>query len=253
MMRAHSGFSLNLFNDLYSKRYLIQGNNCETVEMITKKQLAKLIDHTLLKPNATKDDIARLCEEAKEYGFWSVCVNSTYVSLAAEIVKNSDVKVCSVVGFPLGANTSEAKACEAEKAVNDGASEIDMVMNIGALKSGDYKLVKRDIRKVVQRVKSQRDTVVKVIIETGLLTENEKILACKLVKEAGADFVKTSTGFNTRGATVHDVELIRKTVGTNLGVKASGGIRTYHDAVKLIQAGATRIGTSSGVAIVGES
>jgi len=174
------------------------------------------------------------------------------VSLASEILKNSNVKVCSVVGFPLGANTSETKAYEAGKAVNDGASEVDMVMNIGALKSGDYELVKRDIRKVFERVKSQ-DTIVKVIIETGLLTDDEKVLASKLVKEAGADFVKTSTGFNNYGATVHDIRLIRKTVGVRFGVKASGGIKTYEDAVKLIRAGANRIGTSSGVVIIGES
>ena len=221
--------------------------------MITKRELAKLIDYTLLKPDATRDDIVRFCEEAKEYSFWSVCVNPYYVSLASEILKNSDIKVCSVVGFPLGANASEVKTYEAEKAVNDGASEVDMVMNIGALKSGDYELVKRDIRKVVERVKSQKGTIVKVIIETGLLTNDEKTLACKLVKEAGADFVKTSTGFNTHGATVHDVRLIRKTVGAHFGVKASGGIKTYEDAVKLIRAGATRIGTSSGVTIIGEN
>lgn len=221
--------------------------------MITKRQLAKLIDQTLLKSNATRGDIARLCQEAKEYGFWSVCVNPTYISLATEILRTSDVKVCSVVGFPLGANTSESKAYEAERAVSHGACEIDMVMNIGAFKSGDYDLVKGDICKVVEHAKSQKDTIVKVIIETGLLTENEKVLACRLVKEAGADFVKTSTGFTTHGATVHDVKLIRRTVGAHFGVKASGGIRTYQKAVKLIQAGATRIGTSSGVAIVGES
>ena len=221
--------------------------------MATKKQLAMLIDHTLLKPNATKDDIARLCEEAKKYGFWSVCVNPSYVSLATDILGESDVKVCSVVGFPLGANTPEVKAFEAEKAVSDGAREIDMVINIGALKSRDYELVNRDMRIVVERAKAQKDTVVKVIIETGLLTEDEKVLVCRLVKEAGADFVKTSTGFNAHGATVYDVKLIRNTVGPNFGVKASGGIRTYRDAIKLIRAGATRIGTSLGVVIIGES
>ena len=221
--------------------------------MVTKEQLAKLIDHTLLKPNATKDDIKRLCEEAKKYGFWSVCVNPTYVSLATDILRETDVKVCSVVGFPIGANTPEVKALEAEKAINDGASEIDMVINIGALKSRDYELVKRDIHEVVERAKARKDTVVKVIIETGLLTEDEKILTCKLVKESGADFVKTSTGFNAPGATVHDVKLIRDTVGPNFGLKASGGIKTYPDAIKLIEAGANRIGTSSGVVIIGEN
>jgi deoxyribose-phosphate aldolase len=223
------------------------------MKMITKRQLAKLIDHTLLKPDTTKDDIIRLCKEAKKYAFWSVCVNPCYVSLASEILKNSNVKVCTVVGFPLGANTSDVKTYEAEKAVNEGASEVDMVMNIGALKSGDYELVKKDIGNVVECVKSQKGTIVKVIIETGLLTNKEKVLACKLVKGAGADFVKTSTGFYAHGATVHDVRLIRKTVGEYFGVKASGGIKTYEDAVKLIRAGATRIGTSWGVAIVGEN
>jgi deoxyribose-phosphate aldolase len=220
--------------------------------VITKEQLAKLIDHTLLKPDATKDDIKRLCEEAKKYGFWSVCVNPAYVSLATEILAETDVKVCSVVGFPLGANAPEVKALEAERAVSDGASEIDMVINIGALKSRDYELVKEDIRKVVESAKARRDTVVKVIIETGLLTEDEKVLACRLVKESGADFVKTSTGLNAPGATVHDVTLMRSVVGSDFGVKASGGIRTYRDAAKLVEAGANRIGTSSGIAIIEE-
>jgi deoxyribose-phosphate aldolase len=218
--------------------------------MLTKEQLAKLIDHTLLKPDAAKADIKRLCEEAEKYGFWSVCVNPTYVSVAIDILGETDVKVCSVVGFPLGANTPEVKALEAETAIKDGASEIDMVMNVGALKSCDYELVKRDIRGVVGRAKAQKDTVVKVIIETGLLTEDEKVLACRLVKESGADFVKTSTGFNAPGANVNDVKLMRHTVGSDFGVKASGGIRTYSDAKKLIEAGASRIGTSSGIAII---
>jgi deoxyribose-phosphate aldolase len=218
--------------------------------MVTKEQLAKLIDYTLLKPDATKDDIKRLCEEAKKYGFWSVCVNPIYVSVATDILGETDVKVCSVVGFPLGANTPEVKALEAEKSINHGASEIDMVMNVGALKSRDYELVKRDIREVVERAKAQKDTVVKVIIETGLLTEDEKVLACRLVKESGADFVKTSTGFNAPGANVHDVKLMRRAVGSDFGVKASGGIRTYRDAKMLVEAGANRIGTSSGIAII---
>jgi len=222
--------------------------------MMTKEQLAKLIDHTLLKPNATKDDIRHLCEEAKENNFWSVCVNPTYVSLAAEIVRGSNVKVCCVVGFPLGANTSEVKALEAEKAITDGASEIDMVINIGALKSRDYELVKRDIREVVRRAKTTRkDTITKVIIEAGLLTRDEKISACGFVKEAGADFVKTSTGFTTSGATVDDVKLIRNVIGPNLGIKASGGIRAYRDVIDLVKAGANRIGTSSGVRIIEET
>ena len=221
--------------------------------MVTKKQLAKLIDHTLLKPDTTKDDIIRLCEEAKKYGFWSVCVNPAYVSLAAEILTGTDVRVCSVVGFPLGANVSEVKEIEAEKAVSNGASEIDMVMNIGALKSHNYELVKRDIRKVVEHARAiRKNIVIKVIIETGLLTEDEKVLACRFVKDEGADFVKTSTGFSSSGATIHDVKLLRNTVGPNFGVKASGGIRTYHYAIELVEAGANRIGTGSGVVIIEE-
>ncbi|MGQ9552235.1 MAG: deoxyribose-phosphate aldolase [Candidatus Bathycorpusculaceae bacterium] len=218
--------------------------------MLTREQLAKLIDYTLLKPIATKDDVRRLCEEAETYGFWSVCVNPVYVKFAASILSRSDVKVCSVVGFPFGANTTEVKAFEAGKAVDDGADEIDMVMNIGAFKSGDYEFVKADIRSVVDRVKSEKGIVVKVIIETALLSEDEKVLACRLVKDSGADFVKTSTGFNAPGATAHDVKLMRETVGPNFGLKASGGIRTYQDAVILIEAGANRIGTSSGIAII---
>lgn len=221
--------------------------------MVAKEQIAKLIDHTLLKPDATKDDIQRLCEEAKKYGFWSVCVNPTYVSLATNILGETHVRVCSVVGFPIGANKPEVKAFEAERAINDGAHEIDMVINVGALKSRDYELVKEDIREVVECAKARKDTVVKVIIETGLLTDDEKVLACKLVKESGADFVKTSTGFNAPGANAYDVKLLRSAVGSNFGVKASGGIRTYCDAEKLIEAGANRIGTSSGVAIMAES
>jgi len=219
--------------------------------MITKEKMASLIDQTLLKPDATKNDIRRLCQEAMNYGFWSVCVNPSYISLAATILRDTEVKICSVVGFPLGANTPEVKALEAEKALRDGANEIDMVINLGALKSGDYELVKRDIRYVVkQGIRFQRDTIVKVIIETGLLSDNEKALACQVVKESGANFVKTSTGINTRGATVQDVKFIRKIVGPEFGVKASGGIRTYGEAVKLIEAGANRIGTSSGISII---
>jgi deoxyribose-phosphate aldolase len=221
-------------------------------QMLDKKKLARLIDHTLLRADATRDDIRRLCQEAKKFGFWSVCVNPTYVRLATEVLRRTEVKVCSVVGFPLGASVSEVKAFEAENAVKDGAREIDMVINIGALKSGDHELVKEDIDEVVDRAKGlEKGTVVKAIIEAGLLTQNEKVLACKLVKEAGADFVKTSTGFNGSGATVNDVRLIRTVVGPSLGVKAAGGIKTYLDALNLIEAGANRIGTSSGVLIIG--
>ncbi len=219
--------------------------------MITREKMAGLIDHTLLKPDATKDNIMRLCREAINYGFFSVCVNPSYVSLVTSILRDTKVKVCSVVGFPLGASTPDVKAFEAERVIRDGANEIDMVINLGALKSGDSELVKRDIGNVVKHVnRLQRDTIVKVIIETGLLNNNEVTLACQVVKESGANFVKTSTGINTRGATVQDVKLIRKLVGPEFGVKASGGIRTYEDAVKLIEAGANRIGTSSGTSIV---
>jgi deoxyribose-phosphate aldolase len=221
--------------------------------MITKEQLAKLIDHTLLKPDTTEDSIKQLCKEAKEFKFYSVCVNPTYISLASSILKGTEVKICSVIGFPLGASTPEVKALETEIAISNGASEIDMVINIGALKSQDYKLVKYDISEVVERARtSQKDIVVKVIIETGLLTKHEKEIACKLVKETGANFVKTSTGFNASGATVYDIELLKKCVGPNIKVKASGGIRTFLEAIKLINVGADRIGTSSGVVIMGQ-
>ena len=219
--------------------------------MITKEKMASLIDHTLLKPDATNNDISRLCREATKYNLWSVCVNPYYVPLAARILQDTPVKVCSVVGFPLGANTTEVKASEAKKAISDGANEIDMVINIGALKSGDEEVVKQDIKSVVkQGILAQRKTIVKVIIETGLLTDKEKAMACQITKDLGANFVKTSTGINTRGATVHDVKFIRNIVGPEFGIKASGGIRTYEDAVKLIEAGATRIGTSSGTKIM---
>lgn len=211
---------------------------------ITREQLAKMIDHTLLRPDATDDNIKRLCIEAKKHHFASVCVNPIHVSLAAGLLKKTDIKVCTVIGFPLGATTPDVKAFEAKNAIENGAREVDMVINIGALKSGDYKAVKRDISTVVNTAK---DVIVKVIIETGLLTDEEKIRACKVVKEAGADFVKTSTGFYG-GATVHDVKLMREAFGK--GIKASGGVRSFEDAVALIEAGATRIGTSTGVAIV---
>jgi len=212
--------------------------------MITREQLARMIDHTLLKPDATSDDIKKLCEEAKTYGFYAVCVFPTYVKLAANCLYGTNTKVCAVVGFPFGANASETKAFEASNAIRDGAHEVDMVMNIGAFKSGDYDAVKKDIKAVVD---ASDDKIVKVIIETELLIDEEKIRACRIAKEAGADFVKTSTGFYGK-ATVHDVALMRKAFGK--GVKASGDIRTYKGAIALVEAGATRIGTSTGVAIV---
>lgn len=221
-----------------------------TLGVIPQDQaLAKMIDHTLLKPDATQQEIAQLCFEAKKYGFASVCVNPTWVELCAQLLKGSPVKVCTVVGFPLGATSSETKAFETETAIRQGATEIDMVINIGALKARDLETVAKDIRGVVQ-VAHSHGVLVKVIIETVLLTDEEKTIACLLSKEAGADFVKTSTGFAGGGATVHDVELMRKTVGPQMGVKASGGVRTFEDAANMIKAGATRIGASAGVKII---
>lgn len=211
-------------------------------------EIAKYIDHTLLKADATKSQIETLCNEAKEYGFFSVCVNPTWVSFAANILEGSDVKVCTVIGFPLGATTSETKAFETVNAIHNGAKEVDMVINIGALKSGDLAAVKNDIEAVVNAAKGQ--ALVKVIIETSLLTDDEKKTACRLAVEAGADYVKTSTGFSTGGATTGDIQLMRETVGPEIGVKASGGVRTAADAKAMIEAGASRIGASSGVAIV---
>ena len=211
--------------------------------------LAKMIDHTLLKPDATQQEIAQLCFEARKYGFASVCVNPTWVELCAQLLKGSPVKVCTVIGFPLGATSSETKAFETETAIRQGATEIDMVINIGALKARDLDTVAKDIRGVVN-VAHAHGIIVKVIIETVLLNDEEKTIASMLAKEAGADFVKTSTGFAGGGATVHDVELMRRTVGPQMGVKASGGVRTFEDAENMIKAGATRIGASAGVKIL---
>ena len=210
-------------------------------------KLNKYIDHTLLKADASQEQIETLIEEAKKYDFASVCVNPTWVSFAAQALKATDVKVCTVIGFPLGANTPELKAFETSDAIQNGANEVDMVINIGALKSRNFDLVERDIRAVVEAAEG---TLVKVIIETCLLTDDEKVKACQIAQKAGADFVKTSTGFSTGGATVADVALMRKTVGPDMGVKASGGARSYEDALAFIKAGATRIGASSGVAIM---
>lgn len=209
---------------------------------------AKLIDHTALKPDTKKEVIVTLCEEAKQHDFASVCVNPTWVETAAELLKGTDVKVCTVIGFPLGANTPEAKAFETADAITKGATEVDMVINIGALKDKNDALVERDVRAVVEAAKGK--ALVKIIIETCLLTEEEKVRACELSVKAGAHFVKTSTGFSTGGATVEDVALMRKTVGPNIGVKASGGVRDEKGMDAMIEAGATRIGTSSGVALV---
>lgn len=216
---------------------------------ISREQLAKVIDSTLVSATATRSDVEKLCMEAVQYGFGCVVVNPVYVKLAASLLEGTNVKVCSTVSFPYGVALPEVKALEAIKAVEDGACELDMVVNLGALKSGDYELVRRDIRAVVDVKRLFEDVIVKVIIETPLLTIEEKITACKIVKEAGADFVKTSTGL-FGGATVEDVRLMRQVVGKDLGVKAAGGIRTYADAVAMIKAGANRIGTSTAKAII---
>ncbi|WP_043931433.1 deoxyribose-phosphate aldolase [Bacillus sp. EB01] len=213
------------------------------------QNIAAMIDHTLLKANATKAEITKLAEEAREFKFASVCVNPTWVRTAAELLADSpEVKVCTVIGFPLGASTPETKAFETKNAIENGATEVDMVINIGALKDGNDELVERDIRAVVDAAKGKALT--KVIIETSLLTDEEKVRASKLSVKAGADYVKTSTGFSTGGATVEDVRLMRETVGPEIGVKASGGVRSREDALAVVEAGATRIGASSGVAIV---
>ncbi|OUM99178.1 MAG: deoxyribose-phosphate aldolase [Paenibacillaceae bacterium ZCTH02-B3] len=215
---------------------------------LSGRDIARMIDHTLLKPESTGADIVRLCREAKEYGFFAVCVNPCWVPLAFRELDGSGVAVATVVGFPLGATSTFAKVAEARDAIASGASEIDMVMNIGALKGGDLDTVRKDIEAVVDACRGR--ALVKVILETGLLTEAEKIEACRICKAAGADFVKTSTGFGPGGATVEDVALMRRTVGPEMGVKASGGVRTAEAVRLLAAAGATRIGTSSGVAIV---
>ncbi|MFV9673382.1 MAG: deoxyribose-phosphate aldolase [Acidimicrobiia bacterium] len=212
--------------------------------------VAKYIDHTLLKPDATADEIDVLCDEAEEFGFASVCVNPTWVKRAADRLRGSDVKTCSVIGFPLGATTPEIKAMEARRALRDGAREVDMVINIGALKSGDNELVRTDIEKVVDSA-HEGGAIVKVILETSKLTDEEKVIASALAKQAKADYVKTSTGFGGGGATVYDVSLMRETVGPDMGVKASGGVHTAQEAEDMIAAGATRIGASAGVVIVG--
>ncbi|QCT75612.1 deoxyribose-phosphate aldolase [Macrococcoides canis] len=209
--------------------------------------LAKYIDHTALKPETTKVQIEQLAQEAREYGFMSVCVNPTHVQYAKSLLEGTDVLVCTVIGFPLGANTPAVKAFETKDAIDNGAGEVDMVINIGALKDKNYDLVAEDIKAVVE---AAGDVTTKVIIETALLTDEEKVKACEIAKAQGADFVKTSTGFSTGGATKEDIALMRKAVGPDMGVKASGGVRSYEDVMAMIDAGATRIGASAGVQIL---
>jgi len=208
----------------------------------------KLIDHTLLKQDASPEQIALLCEEAKQFDFMSVCVNPAYVPLAASLLKGSDVKVCTVIGFPLGMNLTKTKVEEAVLAVKEGAEEVDMVINVGMLKAGHDDYVEEEIREIKASVGAK--ITLKVIIETCLLTDDEKVRACLAAKKAGANFVKTSTGFSTGGATPHDVALMRKTVGDDMGVKASGGVRTHEDLLAMVEAGASRIGTSNGTKII---
>jgi len=215
------------------------------------KNIAQYIDHTNLKPDATKEMIVKLCKDAKEYGFYSVCVNPYYVDLCRDLLKDTNVKICSVIGFPLGSIKSVVKAFEAKSAIENGADEIDMVINIGALKSKDYKLVLNDIEEVVQVTKGK--AILKVIIETCLLNNDEKVLACQIAVNAGADFVKTSTGFSTDGAKIDDIHLMKDTVKGKCRIKASGGIRTRKDLDAMILAGADRIGASASVEIVSQN
>ncbi|MGI6439497.1 MAG: deoxyribose-phosphate aldolase [Sphaerochaetaceae bacterium] len=216
-------------------------------KQMPRDSIARYIDHTALAANTTKDHIITLCSEAKEYHFASVCINPTWVETAASLLQGSDVKVCSVVGFPLGATTSEVKAYEARSLIEDGATEIDMVIQIGALLDNNVELVHRDLFLVRE---ATQGAILKVIIETALLTDEQKRIACRIAKQEGADYVKTSTGFSTHGATLEDVKLMRLIVGEATGVKAAGGIRDYPTAIAMIEAGASRIGTSSGIAII---
>ncbi len=227
------------------KRSVLSGAE---VDAMSNGDLAKYIDHTILKANATRQDIENLCKEALDHGFCSVCVNSCWVPLATKLLKHSHVKVCTVVGFPLGAMSTRGKACETKQAVADGAVEIDMVINVGMLKAGAYDAVLQDISEVRKAVGDHG--ILKVIIETCLLTDEEKMKACELSVAAGAEFVKTSTGFSTGGASVEDISLMRSVVGPSIGVKASGGIRSAESARAMLKAGATRIGTGSGVAVI---
>lgn len=212
-----------------------------------KQNIANIIDHTVLKAFSSKDDVIKVCNEAKEHGFFSVCINPTHIELAKKELEGSNVKVCTVIGFPLGANTSEVKAFETKDAIAKGAHEVDMVINIGALKDKNYDLVYNDIKAVVDA--ANKEALVKVIIETCYLTDEEKKIACELSVKAGADYVKTSTGFGTGGSTPEDIKLMRDVVGPNVGVKASGGVRTTEDAIKVIDAGASRIGASASISI----
>lgn len=245
----------NSFNDFYTGvKNIFEGKPLAQInyiieEEITPSSVAKYIDHTILKPEATSEEIERVCSEAMEYGFASVCVNPSFIHVCFDVLKFSKTKICTVVGFPLGSTTTNMKRLETEEAIDSGAGEIDMVMNIGRLKENDFDYVYDDIFQVANTT-LQLNKLSKVIIETCLLTDEEKVRACLIAKAAGANFVKTSTGFSKGGATMDDVALMRHVVGNNMGVKASGGIRTFEDAEKMIKAGANRIGASASVAIV---
>jgi deoxyribose-phosphate aldolase len=227
---------------------LEESNKEDQFQGFNSKELARYIDHTLLKPEAVQSQFDQLCKEAIDYNFYSVCVNSSWVNYVAKKVRGTNVKVCSVIGFPLGLTDSRSKAFEASNAISNGAHELDMVINIGALKSGNLKLMEEDIRSVKRACRS--NTVLKVILETSLLKDDEKVIACEICKKAESNFVKTSTGFGSGGATVADIELMRRVVGPYMGVKASGGIRDYISAVSMIKAGANRIGAGASVAII---
>ena len=245
-------FRLNILPEKLSYSYLCFSKG-EVILQLTKNELARMIDHTLLKPFASASEISRLCIEAVEYGFASVCINPCYVSLAEKFLAGTSMPVCTVIGFPLGAAATVVKAFEAKEAVRAGAREIDMVINIGSLKDFRHDEVYNDIRAVVKSVASVNSkAIVKVIIETCYLTEEEKVYACQLAKRAGAHFIKTSTGFGSGGASVEDIVLMRLTVGKDIGIKASGGIKTAAQALAMIEAGATRIGASAGVSIISE-
>jgi deoxyribose-phosphate aldolase len=234
-----------LLNDfLKSEKSLGKNDN-----KITTQEIASMIDHTLLKPEATLSEIEILCDEAKKYNFASVCINPSYVSTCFDLVKSSNVKVCTVIGFPLGATTTQSKLMEAEEAIKNGAEELDMVINIGRLKGKNYDFVLNDLKTIAHLAKKHLCTS-KVILETCLLNDEEKVAACLVAEEAGLDFVKTSTGFSKGGATIHDVSLMKFVIGDKLKVKASGGIRSYEDAMNMINAGASRLGASAGVKII---
>ncbi len=247
LKKTSSSDNLSFQSDLGNKNIKGSSGDCK-IQVNTPADLAPYIDHTLLKPDATEAQVKKLCEEAVQYGFYTVCVNPSWVTYCARKLRGTGVKVCAVVGFPLGATDSRTKAYETRNAIENGADEIDTVINVGALRNGDLKTVEEDLRAVLRACRST--TTTKAIIETCLLSDEEKVIASQLVKKVGYNFVKTSTGFSTAGATAHDVALIRRTIGPKMGIKAAGGVRTYEDALLMIRSGATRLGCSASVKIV---